>query len=149
MKKVLLIIAMLITAAMTTRAQKSDYALVQLRATEKEIRSMFPYVSFEYHNSDNGTPYLERRWDDEWFCYYFSKETGDCFEVFEQPTTQGRINQLAEIYNKKYAITSERSWTAYLDGGRIQYIKMVYIEATGKFAFTYRTDDVESPHDGK
>lgn len=144
MKKVLLI-ALLITASMEMKAQDGTYAVVQLNATQKEIRSMFPSVRFDNFASNNGTPVLERAYNDEYIFYYFD-EDGNCFEVFEQPTTQGRVNQLAELYNKKYVITSNRSWTAYLDGGAINYIKMIYIKDTGKFAFTYRNDDAQSLH---
>lgn len=39
------------------------------------------------------------------------------------PFNNATMNRLIEAYNQKNVITSDTSWTAYLDEGEIMYIK--------------------------
>jgi hypothetical protein len=47
------------------------------------------------------------------------------------------LNAQVENYNKKYVIVSETSWKAYLDGGSIMRINLVYDEENKTYFFTY------------
>ena len=71
------------------------------------------------------------------FAYYFNKETKLSNFNIQIPFNINALNAQVEAYNKKYVITSETSWTAYLEDGGIMYIKLLYSEESKLRYFTY------------
>ena len=84
----------------------------------------------------NGYWYAETNYDLGKFVYCFSND-GYIVFCFQIPYNQGCVNAQAEIYNQKYSIISSNSWVAYLDGGGIMYINLVYDDGLEQFVFNY------------
>jgi len=108
-----------------------------LGSTEYEIRSLYPEKNWETSYADNGKKYISANFVFGTFAYYFDPETKLSNFCIQIPFNLAKLNAQVEIYNKKYVITSDTSWTAYLENGGILYIKLVYDRDTKLSYFTY------------
>lgn len=105
-------------------------------STEYEIRSMHTEVEFTRNWTKEGTKYLMGKMYYGTFIYYFDKNGYTDFNI-QIPTTIQDANSVVELYNKKYVITSKTSWTAYLEGGGIMKIDMVFDDGLNTYVFKY------------
>ena len=108
-----------------------------LGASEASIRKLHPDNKFTIGYTDNGVKYISTDMFYGNFAYYFDKETGLSDFNVQIPFNLVALNGQVEAYNKKYVITSDTSWTAYLEDGGIIYIKLVYNEKNKIRYFTY------------
>lgn len=108
----------------------------RLGRTEYEIRADFPDRTIKRDWTKDGLKYLMVRLDYGVFIYYFDANGYTDFNIYV-PETLGYANAQAEIYNKKYVITSNTSWTAYLTDGGIMKIYMIYDDQLQKYIFKY------------
>ena len=53
------------------------------------------------------------------------------------PNDLTSLNAQFDVYNKKYVITSETSWKAYLEGGGIMKINLQYNKEYDIYVFYY------------
>lgn len=107
-----------------------------LGATETEIRQMHPDNEFSRSWTNDGRKYIMSKMTYGTFIYYFDKSGYTDFNL-QIPTTLQDANALVEMYNRKYVITSKTTWTAYLDGGGIMKISMVFDEEIKTYVFSY------------
>ena len=71
------------------------------------------------------------------FYYYFDNETGLTNFCMQITKDMPSLNAQVEIYNKKYVITLETSWKAYLEGGGIMKINLKYSKEYKIYVFYY------------
>lgn len=107
-----------------------------LGATESEIRSMHPDNIFSKDWTKDRQKYIMTKMPLGTFIYYFDDNGYTNFNI-QIPTTLQDANYQVEIYNKKYAIISETSWKAYLDGGGIMKIELIFDETLNTYIFRY------------
>jgi len=108
-----------------------------LGSTENKIRNIYPDKTWTAKYADNGKRYISADMQYGNFTYYFDKETKLSDFCIQIPFSIATLNGQVEAYNKKYVITSDTSWTAYLEEGGILYIKLVYSEELKASYFTY------------
>jgi hypothetical protein len=108
-----------------------------LGSTEYAIKGMFPEKRWTSNYTKNGTRYISADIGYGNYTYYFDKETNLSDFCIQIPASITALNAQVELYNKKYVITSETSWTAYLEQGGIMYIKLIYSEELKASYFTY------------
>lgn len=113
------------------------YSQAHLGATETAIKKKYPEKVWEKGTTIKGSKYISTDMIYGDFTYYFDIETGLSNFCMQIPFNAGSLNAQVEAYNKKYVITSDTSWTAYLDEGGIMYIKLKYSDETKLSAFIY------------
>lgn len=111
-------------------------AQAHLGHTEYEIRSFHTDNEFTRDWTKEGKKYLMTPMALGTFIYYFDEKGYSNFNI-QIPRTMKDANTQAQIYNEKYVVTSQTSWTAYLDGGGIMKIEMVFDEGLNTFIFRY------------
>ena len=112
------------------------YSQAHLGHTEYEIRSYHPDTQFKRDWTADGNKYLMGKMQLGTFIYYFNSNGYSDFNV-QVPNSIKDANYQAEIYNNKYVRTSQTSWTAYLEGGGIMKIEMVFDDKINTFVFRY------------
>lgn len=108
----------------------------RLGKTEVEVRSTLSDVDFTRGWTKDGNKYLMAKLPQGAFIYYFNQDGKTNYNVFA-PVSIETANAQAEVYNGKYTITSPMSWTAYLDGGGVMKIQMIYDEEYAGYIFIY------------
>jgi hypothetical protein len=114
-------------------------AQAHLGASLADIKEIHPYNTFTTSYTDDGTKYVTTEMPLGVFAYYFD-ENGLSNMCVQIPSSMVNLNTQVEIYNKKYVITSKTSWTAYLEGGGMMYIKLVYSDENKLYSFIYTSE---------
>ena len=117
--------------SLTSKAQ------AYLGSSLKDIKAKHPYKVFTIDFTTSGTKFASAKMDYGTFYYYFDKETELSNYCMQIPDNITALNAQVEIYNKKYVIVSETSWKAYLDGGGILKINLVYDKEYKLYNFQY------------
>ncbi len=130
MKK--LLFAVILMLPMLGKAQ------AHLGSTLAEIKAMYPDKVFKEDYTTSGIKYASAEMYYGTFVYYFDKETGLSDDCIQHPDNMIALNAQVEVYNKKYVIISETAWKAYLEGGSILKINLVYDETYGLYIFQYK-----------
>lgn len=112
-------------------------AQAHLGSTEAEIKALHPDNTWTVDFANDGTKYISSEMALGTFVYYFDEETGVSEYCIQLPSSMTNLNTQVQIYNEKYVITSTTSWTAYLEGGAIMYIRLYYDNAYQLYAFQY------------
>lgn len=108
----------------------------RLGKSEVNIRETLSDINVTRGWTKDGQKYLMASFDYGTFIYYFDKNGLSNFNI-QIPRTIQDANVQAEIYNKKYVIKSSTLWTAYLDGGGIMNIEMIFDEELNTYIFKY------------
>ncbi len=128
-------IVSLYIAILTFGAAKGQAVLGR---TESYIRSTYPEKKWTTdYTSKSGVKYISADMAYGSFCYYFDKETKLSDYCIQIPFNNATMNGQVEAYNKKYVITSDTTWTAYLEEGGIMYIKLIYNSESNLSYFSY------------
>lgn len=101
-------------------------AQAHLGSTLAEIKATYPDKVFTIDFTDQGQKYASAEMSYGTFVYYFDSETGLTYSCIQIPHNMTALNAQVEIYNKKYVIISETSWKAYLEGGGVMKINLIY-----------------------
>jgi len=134
MKNIILLIVLLIPNLSKSQAH--------LSATLSDIQSMHPDKVFKSGITDDGTKYTSTEMVLGTFIYYFDGTTDLSYLCIQIPSNMTNLNTQVEIYNKKYVITSKTSWTAYLEGGGMMYIRLKYSEEDKMYLFYYASTEI-------
>jgi len=129
MKKIAIILCVFF--AFTAKGQ------AHLGSPESEIKNLHSENSWKSGTTNDGTKYIYTDFNYGTFYYYFDSETKLSKLCIQYPFNVVRLNGQVEAYNKKYVITSDTSWTAYLEDGGIMYIKLMYNKESKISYFTY------------
>lgn len=129
MKK--LIFALIVLFPLVGKAQ------AHLGVSLAELKEKYPAKTFTTAYTDDGTKYVSAEMLLGTFVYYFDKENGLTYFCIQIPNNMTDLNTQVEIYNKKYVIISETSWKAYLEGGGLMRINLVYDEENKSYYFRY------------
>jgi len=129
MKKV--IFALILMLPLLGKAQ------AHLGATFTDIKAMHTDKVFTVDYANNGQKYAYTNMYYGTFYYYFDKETGLSNFCLQIPHDMTALNAQVEVYNKKYVIVSETSWKAYLEGGGLIKINLIYDEEYKLYSFHY------------
>ena len=116
-------------------------AQAHLGSTLSEIKALHPENDFEIDYTKSGIKYASTDMALGTFIYYFDGTTGLSYLCVQIPSNLTNLNTQVEIYNKKYVVTSKTSWTAYLEGGSIMYIKLKYEEEYKLYSFIYSSTE--------
>lgn len=114
------------------------YGQAHLGYTEGQIKALYPENGWKTGYTNDGVRYLSTFFGVELFFYYFSKDSGRsvlCTDIIPNASV---LNGVVEKYNHKYVVTSDTSWTAYLEKGGIMYITLNYNQENkvSYFSFT-------------
>lgn len=131
MKKLLGILLLIACFTKLTKGQ------AHLGSSEYLIRNMYPDKKWTINYASNGVKYISADMVYGNFTYYFDKETNLSDYCIQIPYNVATMNGQVEAYNKKYVITSDISWTAYLEEGGIMYIKLLYDSKNQLSYFSY------------
>ncbi len=112
-------------------------AQAHLGSTLEELKEIYPDKTFTIDYANSGKKYASADMTYGTFFYYFNKETSLTDFCAQFPNNITALNALVEIYNKKYVILSETSWKAYVEGGGIININLVYSNESKLSYFTY------------
>jgi hypothetical protein len=112
-------------------------AQAHLGSTLKEIKALHSDLEFNVKYSDKGQKYAYAEMIFGTFYYYFDNGTGLSNFCMQIPKDMVSLNAQVEVYNKKYVITSETSWKAYLEGGGIMKINLQYNTEYAIYVFYY------------
>lgn len=116
-------------------------AQAHMGITESEITNLHSDLIFKSSTTTAGIHYIYVNMSLGTFFYYFNKNTGLTDYCIQIPNDLASLNTQIGIYNKKYVTTSPRSWTAYLEGGGMMYIKLSYLTEQKKYYFEYKNVD--------
>lgn len=108
-----------------------------LSSSESSIRAIHSDKIFTTGYTDEGNKYISTDMVYGSFTYYFGKENGLSYYNIQIPFNPATMNGQVESYNNKYVITSDTSWTAYLETGGMIYIKLIYNENSNIRYFSY------------
>lgn len=108
----------------------------RLNKSEVEIRTSLPDIDMTRGWTNDGGKYLTAEFPQGIFIYYFD-EYGYTNLNLQIPRNMDETNTLVEIYNARYVATSKTSWTAYLDGGGVMQITMIYDDELQRYIFRY------------
>ena len=108
-----------------------------LGVTEASIRETHSDKKWTTGYTDKGAKYISSDMTYGNFTYYFDKESSLSDFNIQIPFNLATMNGQVEAYNKKYVITSDTTWTAYLEDGGMIYIKLIYSEKSKLRYFTY------------
>lgn len=100
-----------------------SYSQARLGSTWLDIYSEFKEYSPETRTTDDGELLMVVSWDKIRNYYYFTDKR-QCYRTVIYPTTDGALNGLVEIYNKRYVIVSNTEWRMYSNGS-ISSIKLI------------------------
>lgn len=129
MKKIFFIIILIISIFGNAQAH--------LGTTLENLKELHPDKTFTIDYANSGKKYASTDMTYGTFIYYFKKETGLTDFCIQIPNNITALNALVEIYNKKYVIVSETSWKAYVEGGGILNINLIYSEENKFSYFSY------------
>lgn len=129
MKKILLSIVFLLPFLGSAQAH--------LGISLTDLKELHNDKTFKIDYTTDGVKYASADMPLGEFTYYFSKEDGLTFRCIQIPHNMTALNAQVENYNKKYVIVSETSWKAYLEGGGLMKINLVYDEEYKAYFFTY------------
>lgn len=100
-----------------------SYSQARLGSSWLDIYSEFKEYSPETRTTDDGELLMVVSWDKIRNYYYFTDKR-QCYRTVIYPTTDGALNGLVEIYNKRYVIVSNTEWRMYSNGS-ISSIKLI------------------------
>jgi hypothetical protein len=129
MKKI--IFAIILLFPILCRAQ------AHLGSTLSEINANYPEKVFKIGYTNEGKKYATVEMAFGTFAYYFDNQTGLSDFCIQIPDNLNALNAQVEIYNKKYVIVSDKSWKAYLEGGGVMKINLIFDEEFKNYVFTY------------
>jgi hypothetical protein len=109
-----------------------------LGSTLAEIKALHPDKVFKIDYTKQGQKYASAEMYYGLFVYYFDSETGLSNYCLQIPDNMNALNAQVEVYNKKYVIISETSWKAYLEGGGLMKINLIYDEEYKMYVFHYK-----------
>ncbi len=112
-------------------------AQAHLGSTLADIKERYPDKVFKINYSNKGQKYAIAEMNYGTFVYFFDSETGLSNFCMQIPDNMTALNAKVEDYNKKYVIVSETSWKAYLEGGIIMKINLIYDEDYKLYVFQY------------
>jgi hypothetical protein len=112
-------------------------AQAHLGVSLSDIKAQYPDKVFTIEYTKVGVKHASASMDLGSFGYYFDKVTGLTNLCIQIPHNMTSLNTQVEIYNKKYVIISETSWKAYLEGGGLMKINLIYDEENKFYYFTY------------
>ena len=116
----------------------TSFGQAHLGSTEYEIKARYPGKKWTVnYTTKSGVKYITADMVYGSFSYYFDKDTKLSDYCIQIPFNNVTMNGQIEAYNNKYVITSDTSWTAYLDEGGIMYIKLNYDTETKLSFFSY------------
>lgn len=101
------------------------------------LKTRYPDKDFKIEYTSGGIKYTTAEQPLGTFVYFFDKETDLTNLCIQIPHSLPALNAQVEIYNKKYVIISDTKWKAYLDGGGIMNIKLIYSEDYETYIFIY------------
>ncbi|MDB5061117.1 MAG: hypothetical protein JWP67_960 [Mucilaginibacter sp.] len=137
MKKIYLFV-LLLTGFMYSPGASAQ---AHMGITELEITNLHSDLIFKSSTTTTGIHYIYANMSLGTFFYYFNKSTGLTDNCIQIPNDLTSLNTQVGIYNKKYVVTSPKSWTAYLEGGAMMYIKLLYLTEQKTYYFTYKNID--------
>lgn len=117
-------------------------AQAHLGVTVAELKQMYPSNTLEPGTSGDGVRYVTTRMNLGDFCYYFKEGSNRTSLCLQLPSNMVNLNTQVEIYNKKCAVTSKKTWTAYLEGGNMMYIKLEYDDELQVYKFIYSGHEI-------
>lgn len=129
MKKIKLILVLLLPFI--------GLAQAHLGISLNELKELHKDKIFKIDFTDEGIKYATAEMLYGEFTYYFSNEDGLTYRCIQIPNNMIALNTLVENYNGKYVILSETSWKAYLEGGGIMKIDLIFDEVYKAYYFTY------------
>lgn len=129
MKKV--IFALILALPMICKAQ------AHLGESLSGLKARYPDKYFKIEYTNDGAKYTSAEQPFGTFVYYFDKETGLTNLCIQIPKNMQALSAQIEVYNGKYVIISDKKWKAYLDGGGILNINLIYDEDFESFIFVY------------
>ena len=129
MKKV--IFALILVLPMICKAQ------AHLGESLSGLKARYPDKYFKIEYTNDGSKYTTAEQPFGTFVYYFDKETGLTNLCIQIPRSMQALSAQIEVYNGKYVIISDKKWKAYLDGGGILNINLIYDEDFESFIFIY------------
>jgi hypothetical protein len=100
-----------------------SYSQARLGSSWLDIYSEFKEYSPETRTTDDGELLMVVTWDKIRNYYYFTDKR-QCYRTVIYPTTEGALNGLVEIYNKRYVVVSNTEWKMY-SCGLISSIKLI------------------------
>jgi hypothetical protein len=100
-----------------------SYSQARLGSSWFDIYSEFKEYSPETRTTDDGELLMVVSWDKIRNYYYFTDKR-QCYRTVIYPTTDGALNGLVEIYNKRYVVVSNTEWKMY-SCGLISSIKLI------------------------
>jgi len=132
MKKLLSILTMSILMLMLNHQDTNAQARIGF--SKAEIRSEFsnPIYNLKSGTTEKGKQFIGITTTDSYTFYYFDN-TGYCNISVIIPKNQQVLNKLVQTYNNNYSITSNISWTAYIDGG-VLHVSLQFFKEGG-YAF--------------
>ena len=117
------------------------FAQAHLGSTEYDIKyRREPNHTWTSGTNNYGTYYISTGMTLGVFAYYFNSN-GLCDFCIQIPYNNEDLNTQIQIYNEKYVITSNHSWSAYVDGGSVIYIKLKYDNDNSTYIFSYSESD--------
>ena len=132
MKKIVFLLLLLASIPSIMKSQ------AHLGATSREIQIMHPDKVFKTSYVE-GVKIIGTDMDYGNFVYVFNNQ-GVSVLCMQFPYNLGCLNQQIEIYNNTYVILSKSSWKAYLKGGGIMTIKLIYTPGQNGEEGYYRFD---------
>lgn len=127
----------IILSVLLTLAYIISFGQAHLGLSESEIKSLHPDNVWTRNSTKKGIKYIVSDFFYGTFAYYFDSESSLSDWVIQIPFNNIKLNGQVEEYNKKYVITSDTTWTAYLDGGTRLYISLLYDEDNKNSYFSY------------
>lgn len=112
-------------------------AQAHLGSSLADIKAMHPDKVFKIDYTKQGQKYASAEMYYGTFVYYFDSETGLSNYCIQIPDNMTALNAQVEVYNKKYVIVSDTSWKAYLEGGGMMKINLIYDEENKLYYFSY------------
>jgi hypothetical protein len=126
-----LFLTLMLAAPMLIKAQ------AHLGESLSGLKSRYPDKFFKIQTTNDGTTYTTAEQPLGTFVYYFHKETGLTNLCVQIPNNTQALSAQIEIYNGKYVIISDKKWKAYLDGGTIMNIDLMFSDDLESFVFFY------------
>lgn len=129
------LICLLLTFLFTSTTKV--YSQAHLGYTENQIKALHPENEWKAGYTNSGVRYISTFFGVECFFYYFDKDNGLSINCVDIVPNTGVLNGVVEKYNHKYVITSNTTWTAYLENGGIMYITLKYSEESNLSYFSF------------
>lgn len=116
-----------------------------LGSTLEEIKSRHPDKTFTVDDTNRDFNFASTPMPYGIFVYYFDKMSGISSHCLQIPYDMKSLNVQIEIYNNKYVVVSETSWKAYLEGGAVMKIELIYDKEYKSYLFRYSPNESSSP----